>query len=175
MMAWVSPDVTDRSTPRWISFGPSSVDTDTCRSRMSSVAMLLELRLLEPFGSPKVVSVVAEVNEDGLGPVLADPARIGGDRLGRRKVQHLAGAYVEAGPVQPALDLASLDVTLGQRYGCVRTLILHRVDIVAVTDKRDLDPAHLDTEHPAVGDIGQVGGANKLTHQSLASTGGSPM
>src|SRR5699024_10128537 len=54
-------------------------------------------------------------------------------------------------------------------------LIVHRVDIVAVTDKRDLDPAHLDTEHPAVGDIGQVGGANILTHQSLASTGGSPM
>src|SRR5690606_15469453 len=35
MMAWVWPLSIVRSTPRRISFGPASVSTDTCRSRIS--------------------------------------------------------------------------------------------------------------------------------------------
>src|SRR6195952_3047311 len=39
MIAWVSPELTVRSTPRRISCGPSSVCTETCRSRISRVAI----------------------------------------------------------------------------------------------------------------------------------------
>ncbi len=39
MIAWVSPCFTVRSTPRRISRGPPSASTETCRSRISSVAM----------------------------------------------------------------------------------------------------------------------------------------
>src|SRR3954467_7000959 len=39
MIAWVSPARTVRLTPRRISFGPSSVVTEACRSLISKVDM----------------------------------------------------------------------------------------------------------------------------------------
>src|SRR4051794_634554 len=101
MIACVSPSRMVRLTPFRISFGPSSVFTETCRSLISSVAM----------------SVVSQ----GIGRLQVDQYVVTGDLhrkdrngFGRRRTERLAGAQVEAGAVHPALDLAPLDVALGQ-------------------------------------------------------------
>src|SRR4051794_12481507 len=111
MIAWVSPERTVRSTPRRISLASSPSPTVTCRSRISSTDTLLlapsvarrEREAAVGFG---VDVHVLSLHADG----------VDGDRLGGRQVGGLAGAQVEARPVQPALDgrgaLELLDVAL---------------------------------------------------------------
>src|SRR5207244_700307 len=72
----------------------------------------------------------------------------------------LAGAQVEAGPVQPALDLALADVTLGQLDLRVRALVPHREVLSRALHDRDLHTADLDRDHSLVGYVG--GGAGAL-------------
>src|SRR5262245_3017609 len=104
MMAWVSPCFTVRSTPRRISRGPFSASTVTCRSWISSVAM----------GDSGLLG-------DGDEHVVPnDLYGVYGDRTRGGQPGRLAGAQVEAGAVQPALDLAVLDLAFGQRDVGVR-------------------------------------------------------
>src|SRR4051794_28791844 len=123
MIACVWPPSMVRSTPLRISLGPSSVSTVTCRSRMSSVAMVCVSLLSRSV----VVERGVEVDEH---VVALDPHGVDGDRLGGRRPGRLAGAQVEAGPVQPALDLAALDVALRQRDRRVGALVVDGVPVV---------------------------------------------
>src|SRR5690242_18578723 len=99
MMACVSPCFTVRSTPLRISFVALSASTVTCRSRISSVAMGASGLLGE--GDEHVVPF--------------DLYGVYGDGARRGKAGRFAGAQVEAGAVQPALDLAVLHLALGER------------------------------------------------------------
>src|SRR5690348_13204031 len=117
MIACVSPSRMVRLTPLRISLGPSSVLTETCRSLISSVAMsVLSCSQVDQY-------VVA-----------GDLHREDRNGLGGRRSERLAGAEVEARTVHPALDLAALDVTLGERDGRVAALVLDGVERVAVAD-----------------------------------------
>src|SRR5947208_2871508 len=111
MIAWVSPSLMSRSTPLRISLGPSSVLTETCRSLISSVAMSVLLRWSSVSRPLDVVGLGGEVDEY---VVPGDLHGEDGDRLGGRRPERLAAAEVEARAVHPALDLAALDVTLGE-------------------------------------------------------------
>src|ERR1041384_2026973 len=98
MMACVSPCFTVRSTPLRISRGPFSASTETCRSRISSVAM----------GDSGLLG-------DGDEHIVPfDLYGVYGDGARRGKAGRLAGAEVEAGAVQPALDGTVLDLALGE-------------------------------------------------------------
>src|SRR5918998_1156011 len=158
MIAWVSPPRTVRSTPRRISLASSPSPTVTCRSRISSTL---------PFWGAVTSrsSVAGRGGEGGVGlgvdvhvlPLHAD--RVDGHRLGGRQVGGLAGAQVEARPVQPALDgrgaTELLDVSLGQRNLGVRADVLDRVDLALEADDGDVDVVELDPQGPGVGDLGQ--------------------
>src|SRR5918911_1543679 len=122
MMACVSPDRTVRSTPRRISFVPCSTSTLTCRSRISRVAMRSVLLAGDDVGSGQGRR---QVGEDG---VALDGGPVDGDRLGGGQPGGPAGAQVEARAVQPALDRAVLDVTLGERDLGVRAGVVDDVD-----------------------------------------------
>src|SRR5262245_15280876 len=138
MIAWVSPDFTVRSTPRRISFGPASVSTETCRSRISSV--LTGLVLL-------VVQRVFDVDQH---VVAIDLDGVDGYGLGGRQAGRLPAAQVEARAVQPALDLAVLDVALGQRHLGVRAHVVDRVHLAAVAvHDRDRHALDLDADGSA--------------------------
>src|SRR5699024_5820726 len=101
MMAWVSPELMVRSTPRRISFSPVSVSTVTCRSRISRVVIWL---------SPREGSV-----GQGDEHVLAlDLHGVYGNGLGGRQAGGLAGVHIEARAVQPALDGLAVQVSLGE-------------------------------------------------------------
>src|SRR4051794_5490094 len=110
MMACVSPCFTVRSTPFRISRAPFSASTETCRSWISSVAMGASGLLGD--GDEHVVA-------DDLYGVYGNGPR--GGQAGR-----LAGAQVEAGAVQPALDLAVLDLALGEGDVRVRADVVDR-------------------------------------------------
>src|SRR6476469_6262014 len=122
MIAWVSPERTVRSTPRRISLTSSPSPTVTCRSRISRT----DTSLLSCSGSVGCThggkAVVDRHIDVHVLPLHAD--RVDGNRLGGRQVGGLAGAQVEARPVQPALDgrstLELLDVTLGEGHLGVR-------------------------------------------------------
>src|SRR3954454_11231638 len=128
MIACVSPSLMVRSTPLRISFGPSSVSTETCRSLISSVAM-------------SVVSQVLVGVDQYVVPV--DLYGVDGDRLGRRWARGLAAAQVEARPVHPALDGAVVHVALGQGDRGVAALVLDREDLVVVLDHRGVEAVDL--------------------------------
>src|SRR5437899_2552167 len=129
MIAWVSPPRTVRSTPRRISLVSSPSPTVTCRSRISST-----LPAERPAAAGVAVglvtgsrSSVAGRGEGGGGVcgqvhvdvVALHPDRVDGDRLGGRDVGGFAGAQVEAGAVQRALDrgraVELLDLALAER------------------------------------------------------------
>src|SRR3712207_2271246 len=93
MIACVSPERTVRSTPRRISLASSPSPTVTCRSRISRTDNFFS----SAAGREREAAVVLGVDEHVL-PLHAD--RIDVDRLGGRQVGGLAGAQVEAGPVQ---------------------------------------------------------------------------
>src|SRR6185503_9862153 len=100
MMACVSPCFTVRSTPLRISFVALSASTVTCRSRISSVAMGASGLLGE--GDEHVVPF--------------DLYGVNGDGARRGKGVGLSGTEVEARAVQPALDVAVVDLALGERH-----------------------------------------------------------
>src|SRR5918993_1571254 len=128
MIAWVSPDRIVRVTPRRISVAePSSVWTETWRSLISRVVMRCSALLGQ--GDVDVVALDADgVDGDG-----DDGGRTGG----------VARTQVEAGPVEPALDGAAVELALGQRDVGVGARV---VDAVHVTVLRadDGDPPAVD-------------------------------
>src|SRR5689334_8473474 len=144
-----------RSTPRRISFGPFSVSTDTCRSRISSVAMVVSISV---FLLGSLVQGVLHVDKY-VGTVEAD--RVDRHRVVRGQAQRLAGAQVEAGSVQPALDLAVADVTLGQLDLRVGTLVPHREVLSFALHDRDLDATDLHRDDSLVRYVGGGAGALK--------------
>src|SRR3954453_17240534 len=110
MMACVSPCFTVRSTPLRISFVALSASTVTRRSRISSVAMGVSGLLVE--GDENVIPF--------------DLYGVYGHGARRGQAGRLAGAQVEAGAVQPALDLAVLHLALGERDVRVRADVVDR-------------------------------------------------
>src|SRR3954449_3726414 len=153
MIAWVSPERTVRSTPRRISLASSPSPTVTCRSRISRTDTL---SCSSAVGRDREGAVglgvdvhVLSLNADG----------VDGDRLGGRQVGGLAGAQVEARPVQPALDgrgaLELLDVALGERHLGVRAHVLDRVDLALEPDDGDVEVGQLDPQLAGVRDLAQ--------------------
>src|SRR5918997_5128263 len=154
MIAWVSPDRTVRVTPRRISLASSPSPTVTCRSRISRTDTLL---LAPSFtGREREAAVGFGVDQHVL-PLHAD--RVDVDRLGGRQVGGLAGAQVEARPVQPALDgggaVELLDVALGQRDLGVRADVLDRVDLALEPDDGDVDVGQLHPQGAVLGHLGE--------------------
>src|SRR5690349_5653877 len=121
MMACVSLGCTVRSTPFRVSFVALSVSTVTCRSRISSVAMGASGLLVE--GDEHVVPF--------------DLYGVYGDGARRGKAGRLAGAEVERGAVQPALDLAVLHLALGERDVRVRADVVDSEHLALGADDRD--------------------------------------
>src|SRR5882724_8603534 len=157
MMAWVSPCFTVRSTPLRISFVALSASTVTCRSWISSVAMGSSGLLGE--GDEHVVPFdLYGVNGYG--------AR--GGKAGR-----LAGAQVERGAVQPALDLAVLHLALGERDVRVRADVVDREHLPLGLHDRDRRAVEF---HPLRGvllQLAEAAGANEGRHQTDASSSAS--
>src|SRR4051812_8116165 len=152
MIAWVSPSLMVRSTPLRISLGPSSVSTVTCRSRISRVLMsvlLLGSAVVERGG--RVDEHVVALHAHG----------VDGDRLGGREAGRLAGAEVEARAVQPALDLAALDVALRQRDRGVRALVVDGIPLVAGADDRDVAVVQVDRDRRAGSDVADAADAHE--------------
>src|SRR5690242_19319533 len=137
MMACVSPCFTVRSTPLRISFVALSASTETCRSWISSVAMGASGLLGD--GDEHVVPF--------------DLYGVYGDGARRGEAGRLAGAQVEAGAVQPALDLAVLHLALGQRDVRMRTDVVDREDLALGAHERD---GHAVELHPLGGVVLQL-------------------
>src|SRR3954471_19900186 len=152
MIAWVSPERTVRSTPRRISLVSSPSPTVTCRSRISRTDNFSLLAV----GRDGETAVALGVDQHVIS-LHAD--RVDGDRLGGRQVGGLAGAQVEARPVQPALDgggaLELLDVALGERHLGVRAQVLDGVDLTLEADDGDVDVGELDPERTGLLDVGE--------------------
>src|SRR5690606_5613729 len=147
MIAWVSPAFTVRSTPRRISFVPSEpTPTETWRSRISSVAIMLVV----PSSWVLVAGGERHVHVAGL-----DLGLVGGDRLRGRRVGGLAAAQVEAGPVQPALDGAVVDLSLGEGHLGVRADVVEGEDVRAAAHDGDERVVDLDGDGPVRGDVVQ--------------------
>src|SRR4051794_10966230 len=185
MIACVWPSLMVRSTPLRISLGPFPslpVSTVTCRSRISSVAMKC---LPNGVGAKSVVDGVGHVDEH---VVAVDGDRVDRHGLGRRRAARLAGAQVEPGPVQPALDLAALDVALRKRDGGVRALVGDRVPVLAAVHDGDRGAFDVDRQRGPVGDLGGAAGAGEghavttflassasTVWSSFSSTSGTPI
>src|SRR3954469_5701775 len=194
MIAWVSPSLMVRSTPLRISLVPVPsvpVSTVTCRSRISSVAIgvFLFSQLLWVERSVWVWRSVGGRAERSLDVdehvVAGHLDRVDRHRLGRRWAAGLARPQVEAGAVQPALDLAALDVPLRQRDRGVRALVVDGVPVVAVTDHGDRCALDVhgdggpggdvgDAADTLVGHSGSPGGAERSEHRPGVITGSSP-
>ena len=101
-----------------------------------------------PDGKPEPVTV----DEDGVALHVDGVDR---DRLERRERGGLAGAQVEHRPVQPALDLAVGDLTLGERDGGVAALVLQCEHLVAVTGDGDVVRPDGHGERLVRGDVGE--------------------
>src|SRR5262245_53356377 len=125
MIAWVWPADTVRSTPRRISrASPAPSVTLTCRSWISRVAMKVSPVIgsagrLVLVAGPGVISAERDVDL-----VALDLHPVGGHGLGGRRAGGLAGAQVEAGPVQVALHRVVVDVALRQRHFLVRAHVV---------------------------------------------------
>src|SRR5829696_693579 len=160
MMACVSPCFTVRSTPLRISFVALSASTVTCRSRISSVAM-------------GVSGLLGDGDEN---VVPFDLYGVYGDGARRGEAGRLAGAEVEAGTVQPALDLAVLHLALGERDVRVRADVVDREHLPLGTDDRDRRAVEF---HPLGGvlvQLAQPAGAyerRRGSHQTDASSSSS--
>src|SRR5690625_3965802 len=107
--------------------------------------------------------------------VAVDLHVIGGDRLGRGRVERIPRAQVEAGAVEPALDGALLDLTLGEADLGMGALVAHRVDLTLTPDQGDGSlVVGLDPQDPLLGDLVELGELypvllGGLTHARLAS------
>src|SRR3954447_19825894 len=164
MIAWVSPSRIVSVTPLRISLPSSSVLTETCRSLISRMLMLV--------GSPRSCVRRSEAGEarNFVGYSLRGDSVQGGgdvdvhigsaylDREGRHgfgggKAGRLAGAEVEPRAVEPALDRAALDLALAQRDRGVGADVFDREDLVAVASDRDLLVADLDGQRLGVAEL----------------------
>ena len=96
-----------------------------------------------------------------------DPHGVHRDGLGGRRPARLAGAQVEARAVQPALDLAALDVALGERDGGVRALVVDGVPVVAVAYDGQVRAVHVDGDRRTGGHVGDGTGAGE-GHEAAA-------
>src|ERR1700748_876368 len=111
MIAWVSPALTSRSTPRRISrWAPFASSTFTCRSRISRVA-------ISQFSNGVALSsgFFERSGESDVHVAVLGLDRVARHRLGGRRPGGIAGPHVETGPVQPALDRVVVHLALGQR------------------------------------------------------------
>src|SRR4051812_37318894 len=185
MIAWVSPSPMVSVTPLRISLAPSSVSTVTCRSLISSVLICVSLPCFEVCGSGRLYAVggLGHVDVDAVLAYLDGERR---DRLGGREPRRLAAAQVEAGAVQPALDLALGDLALAQGDLGVGAEVLHGEEVVAVAGDRDVEVADGDGErlvgrhlldradslegHQASSPVVAVGKARRTFLASSAST-----
>src|SRR6478752_5420048 len=129
MMACVSPCFTVRSTPLRISFVALSASTETCRSRISSVAM----------GDSGLLG-------DGDEHIVPfDLYGVYGDGARRGKTGRLAGAEVERRSVQPALDRAVLHLALREGHVRVRADVVDREQLgLGLLDEPLLDVRQTD-------------------------------
>src|SRR6478752_4341200 len=148
MIAWVSPALMVRSTPLRISLRSPSASTVTWRLRISRVLMRSGLLL----------DGVVDVDVDG---VAVDLHGVDGDRLGRGEGQRLAGAQVELAAVEPAVDDAAVDVTLGEGDLGVRARVEEREVLVLAAHDRDGDVADPHREGVRVGDVGDRAGSHE--------------
>src|SRR5215469_7418102 len=129
MIACVCPDKMVRLTPRRTSrLSPAASVTLTCRSRISRVDI-------------SVVSWVLELDED---IVALDLYWIGGHWLGGWRPGRLAGPYVEARAMQPALHGLVVDLALRQRDLLVRAHVVQRVDLAFGAHDSYRHAGHLD-------------------------------
>src|SRR6478752_779976 len=154
MIAWVSPLLMVRSTPFRISLVVPSASTVTWRLRISRVLMRSGLLL----------GGVVDVDVDG---VAVDLHGVHGDRLGRGEGQRLAGAELELGAVEPAVDDAAVDVALGESDLGVRARVGEGVVLVLAAHDRDGDVAGADGQRVRVGDVGDRAG----THEPVETRG----
>src|SRR3954453_2320025 len=164
MIAWVSPSRIVSVTPLRISLSSSSVLTETCRSLISRVLMLV--------GSPRSCVRRSEAGEaqNFVGYSLGgDSVQGGGDvdvhlgaayldgegrhGFGGGKTGGLAGAEVEPRAVEPALERAALDLALAQRDRGMGADVLDREDLLAVASDRDLLVADLDRQRLGVAEL----------------------
>src|SRR4051812_20559103 len=154
MMAWISPVLTVRLTPLRISSGSAPASetlTVTCRSRITRE--LIWSGLLK--GDEHVVTVdLHGINRDGAG----------GRQTGRPP-----GGEVETGPVQPALDRALLDISLGQRYVLVGANVKDGVNIAVAADDRQRHSVDNHSNRPLVGHLGDGAGLDIVAHARLRS------
>ena len=79
--------------------------------------------------------------------------RVGRQRLGGRAAQHLAGADVEAGLVQGALDRAALDPAIGEECQRVGADAVGCPDRVPRSEQRDGLAVDLDGVDTAIGQL----------------------
>src|SRR3954469_20365875 len=157
MMACVSPCFTVRSTPLRISFVALSASTVTRRSRISSVAMGVSGLLVE--GDENVIPF--------------DLYGAYGHGARRGQAGRLAGAQVEAGAVQPALDLAVLHLALGERDVRVRADVVDGEHLPLGLHDRDRRAVEF---HPLRGvllQLAQPADAYECRHQTDASSSSS--
>ena len=110
-----------------------------------------------------------DVTEQSVKTAVADLDGERRDRLGRGKPGRLAGAQVEAGAVQPALDLAVGDLALAQRHRGVRAEVLDGEELVTVTGDGHDEVADVDGERLVEGHL--VDGADALEGHQAAPPG----
>ena len=85
----------------------------------------------------------------------------GGHGARRGQAGGLAGAQVEQRAVQPALDVAVLDVALGQRDVGVGADVGDREDLAAGAGDADGTAVQLDADRALLGQVGQRAGADE--------------
>ena len=99
-----------------------------------------------------------------------------GDGARGGKAGRLAGAQVEAGAVQPALDLAVLDLALGERDVRVRADVVDREHLALGADDRDRRAVELDPLRGVLVQLAQRRrrvGTSEGGHQTDASSSAS--
>src|SRR5580692_9251330 len=156
MIACVSPDLIVRSTPRSTSrLSPAASVTPACRLRISRVDMYLSWSGYWSEGDEHVVAI--------------DLDFIGRHGLGGRRPRGLAGAQVEAGPVQPALHRVVVYVALGQRHFRMRADIAQGENLAAGPHHAYRLTAELEAQGALVRQVRQRAGALEGAHASSAS------
>src|SRR5215475_2443753 len=140
MIACVCPAETVRSTPRRTSrLSPAASVTLACRSRISSVDIRSPL-----LGRQLDENVIA-----------VDLHWIDRNGFGCGRPGWLAGAEVEAGSVQPALDGVVVHLALRQRYFLVRADIVQRKYLATGAHHRDRHARYLDPDGARLGQLRQ--------------------
>src|ERR1700737_3308112 len=96
------------------------------------------------------LGVLIDGNEDGVALGLHC---VDGYWSGSGQAQWLARREVEQRAVEPALDLAVLDLALGQRHVCVGAGVVDRVELAVGTGETDGNTVDLDPLGRALGEV----------------------